>query len=124
MFTGLIADVGRIVALSRRADGARLTVEDSKGVPRWRERTSGASFLSSSDPRLVVGLGDADGPARRVTVDWPTGGRTIYENLEVDRYWLLDETSGAAQDQSAFSASFSSRPRIDASFGAYLSASR
>ncbi len=76
------------------AIGARLRIEDSLGVPRWRERTSGAGFLSTNDPRIVVGLGAAAGPVRSVTVDWPSGGgRSVYEGLESGRYWTLDAAS-------------------------------
>jgi len=74
---------------NREAIGARILIEDSRGVRRWRERASGAGYLSSHDPRIRAGLGHAGGPAR-VSVDWPDGRRTIYEDLPVDRYWVLD----------------------------------
>lgn len=77
---------------NREAIGARLEVEDSRGLSRVRQRTSGASFLSTDDPRLVVGLGEAAG-AVRVTVDWPGGERTVNEGLAPGRYWLLDASA-------------------------------
>jgi hypothetical protein len=79
----------RGTGLNREAIGARILIEDSRGVRRWRERSSGAGYLSSHDPRIRTGLGDAAGPAR-ITVDWPGGGRSVYEGLEVDRTWVLD----------------------------------
>ncbi|MAG57982.1 MAG: RNA-binding protein [Planctomycetes bacterium] len=65
-------------AKNRDAIGARVTITDSSGITRYRERTSGASFLSSCDPRLVCGLGSAKGKAK-VEVRWPSGKRSEYE---------------------------------------------
>lgn len=88
----------RLRGPDRNADaiGARLTVEDSSGTRRWRERTSGASYLSGNDPRILVGLGQAAGPLR-VSVAWPGGRSTTYEGLEADRYWSLDAAGTAAE---------------------------
>ena len=80
---------------NRAAIGARLEIEDSSGVLRFRERTSGASYLSTNDPRLIVGLGEAGGPVR-VTVRWPGGERTVHDGLEPARYWTLDVSGSAA----------------------------
>lgn len=74
------------------AIGARVEVEDSNGVIRLRERTGGGSYLSSDDPRLLFGLGAADGAIRRATVRWPSGLKTVHVGLECDRYWLLEES--------------------------------
>ena len=85
----------RGVAGNVEAIGARITIEDSSGVRRWRERASGAGYLSSNDPRIVVGLGDADGPAR-VSVRWPSGRSSTFEGLLPGRYWTLDASSPEA----------------------------
>jgi len=81
---------------NRDAVGARVSVEDSAGVVRHRERTSGGSYLSSSDPRLVFGLGIAAGPIRRVTVRWPSGRTDVHRDLAVECYWMLEEGAPAA----------------------------
>ncbi|MGH9337014.1 MAG: CRTAC1 family protein, partial [Vicinamibacteria bacterium] len=81
---------------NRDAIGARLIVEDSEGVVRHRERTSGGSYLSTSDPRLVFGLGTAEGPLRSVAVRWPSGRVDVHRQLEIDRYWILEEGASSA----------------------------
>ncbi|MFQ5733773.1 MAG: CRTAC1 family protein [Planctomycetaceae bacterium] len=52
--------------------------------------TSGGSYLSSSDSRLLVGLGDSSGPVD-VEVRWPSGKLEQFPGLQPDRYWLLIE---------------------------------
>jgi len=81
---------------NRDAIGARVEVEDSGGVSRWRVRIGGGSYLSTGDPRLLMGLGPAGGTVRRIKVRWPSGATTLHEDLAVDRYWVLDEEAGNA----------------------------
>jgi hypothetical protein len=80
---------------NRDAIGARLTVVDSTGTSRVRERSSGSSYLSSGDPRLVVGLGTADDSIREVRVRWPSGTIETHEGLATGRYWKLLEGGSA-----------------------------
>jgi len=82
---------------NRDAIGARIVVQDSDGVLRWRERSAGGSYLSTGDPRVLVGLGPASGTVPRVEITWPGGEKTVYLELEPDRYWLLDSSSSAAR---------------------------
>jgi hypothetical protein len=65
------------------------------GATRQREKTGGGSYLSSHDPRLVLGLG---GTAK---VDWvevkwprPSGRVERFTDVPVDRYVALVEGSG------------------------------
>lgn len=53
---------------------------------------SGASYLSSSDPRALIGLGAAT-RIDKVTVDWPWGERQTWSGdaFTADRYWRLEE---------------------------------
>ena len=58
-------------------------------------KVGGGSFLSSHDPRLVLGIG------KRTKVDWvevkwplPSGVVERFENLPVDRYVTLVEGNG------------------------------
>jgi enediyne biosynthesis protein E4 len=46
------------------------------------------SYASSSDPRVLYGLGDDDGP-RSVVVIWPDGSREVFGDLTTDRYHTL-----------------------------------
>jgi hypothetical protein len=76
--------------------GARVVV--TAGGRRWtRFAKGGGSYLSSSDRRLLVGLGDA-GRVDRVTVSWPWGGEQHWEGLPADRYWRLLEGEPAARE--------------------------
>ncbi len=49
---------------------------------------AGGSYLSSGDPRLLFGLGDAAGPVK-VEVHWPGGQVDSFDDLGVDRYWRI-----------------------------------
>lgn len=51
---------------------------------------AGGSYLCSSDPRLLFGLGDH---AERVLVEvhWPSGRVDVYSDVQVDRYWRITE---------------------------------
>lgn len=53
---------------------------------------SGGSYLSSSDPRILIGLGNAD-RLEKLTVQWPWGELQEWdaESLAIDRYWRLEE---------------------------------
>ena len=68
----------------------------SQLLARLRMRIGGGSYLSTGDPRLLMGLGPAGDVARRVTVRWPSGSTTTHEDLAVGRYWLVDEETASA----------------------------
>ena len=59
-----------------------------------RRVATGGSFLSASDPRVLVGLGDSP-EIERVVVRWP-GGRREQWQVPADRYTTLVEGSGTA----------------------------
>jgi hypothetical protein len=81
-------------ACNRDAVGARLRWS-AGGVVRSRLKTGGGSYLSSHDPRLVLGLGAAT-RVDWVEVEWPLpSGRTErFADLAVDRYVTLVEGTG------------------------------
>jgi hypothetical protein len=54
-------------------------------------RLGGGSYLSSSDPRLHFGLGDA-GRIDEVEIAWPSGRVDRYHNLAADREHFLTES--------------------------------
>jgi len=79
---------------NRDAVGARVSYQ-SGDLNRSRMKVGGGSFLSSHDPRLVLGLG------KRTRVDWlevnwPQPGGTIerFTNLPTDRYVTIVEGTG------------------------------
>ena len=75
---------------SRDAVGAHVTVE--AGESTWfKVRTAGSGFLSSGDPRLHFGLGDAT-RVDRLEVRWPSGEVHEHRDLAVNAVVDLDET--------------------------------
>ncbi len=76
---------------NRDAVGARVEVEaGSRTIVR--QRKGGASLASAHDPRLLIGIGDAD-VVRRVTIRWPSGQVDRYSNLPADSSFLLREAA-------------------------------
>jgi hypothetical protein len=69
------------------AIGARVTVEVG-GQRIVGEKKAGSSYQTSGDPRLHFGLGSTHS-ATRVTVRWPGGDTTAYENLAGGHYFRL-----------------------------------
>lgn len=67
---------------NRFAVGARVTLTIGRAI-QVKEVRAGNSYASSSDPRLLFGLGSAR--RARLTVRWPDGGIRRLEIQEVDR---------------------------------------
>jgi hypothetical protein len=80
----------------RSAYGARVTVTDSNNREQTFELTNAGSYLSSNDPRILVGLGAATS-VKSVDVRWPGRQTERYANLAVDKYQTLAERKGAAK---------------------------
>jgi hypothetical protein len=74
---------------NRGAIGAKATVIAGT-LRQVDEVRAGSSHNSSSDPRLLFGLGKTPGPVR-VEVRWPTGAKQVFDRLEADRYHTLRE---------------------------------
>ena len=79
---------------NRDAVGARITYQ-AGDLTRQRMKVAGGSFLSSQDPRLVLGIGT------RSKLDWlevkwprPSGATERFTNLPIDRYVTLVEGTG------------------------------
>jgi hypothetical protein len=73
--------------------GARLTL-DVAGRHLTRYAQGGGSYLSSSDKRVIFGLGPAE-QVGRLRVAWPWGKEESWDGLAIDRYWRLEEGSGS-----------------------------
>jgi hypothetical protein len=69
--------------------GARIVVE-ADGRKQTRFAKGGGSYASSSDRRLVFGLGKSD-RIDKLTVIWPDGSRQDHSALEVDRYHIVEQ---------------------------------
>jgi hypothetical protein len=78
---------------NRDAIGARISYSVA-GVVHRRMRTSGGSFLSSHDPRLILGTGSSD-KLDWIEVKWPGPDGKIerFTNLPIDTYATLTEGS-------------------------------
>jgi hypothetical protein len=79
---------------NRDAIGAEVTYQ-AADLKRRIFKVGGGSFLSSHDPRIVLGVG------KRTQIDWievkwplPSGLRERFTNLPVDRYITIEEGSG------------------------------
>ena len=79
---------------NRDAVGARITYQ-AGDLKRSRMKVGGGSFLSSHDPRVVLGLG------KRAKIDWlevkwpePGGTTEKFTNLPIDTYISIVEGEG------------------------------
>ncbi|MCO6456995.1 MAG: CRTAC1 family protein [Pirellulaceae bacterium] len=79
--------------------GAKLTLETTSGQ-QVRVIKGGGSYLSSSDRRVLLGLGSESRPVR-LTVRWPGGQVQTWEAAELglDRYVRLAQGSAAVRFQ-------------------------
>lgn len=77
------------------AIGARVAVTAS-GRTQVRARVGGASYLTSSDPRLLFGLGSL-GRADEVEVRWPSGHVERLGPVEGGRYVTVTEGKGVGR---------------------------
>jgi hypothetical protein len=69
--------------------GATVTIETSEGR-QVREINNVASYLSSNDLRLHVGLGAAK-VIRQIEVLWPSGARQVLKDVAVNQVLVIDE---------------------------------
>ena len=70
--------------------GATVTIETDEGR-QVREINNVASYLSSNDIRLHVGLGGAK-VIRRIEVAWPSGGRQVLTGVAVNQILTIEES--------------------------------
>jgi enediyne biosynthesis protein E4 len=73
--------------------GARVAVTTGNGRTMWRHAHTDGSYASASDPRVLVGLGDAQGPVK-VRVIWPDGKSETFDGVAIDKYTTLEEGHG------------------------------
>lgn len=75
---------------NRNGIGARITVTDNGGKKQIFDANTSGSYLSSSDPRIIVGLGEASG-VRKLEVRWPSGMVQVIAEPQLDRYMVVNE---------------------------------
>ncbi len=76
--------------------GARAVLELA-GAKQTRFTKAGGSYASSSDPRLLFGLGSHSNLVN-ITVYWPSGKIQEVHNLNPDSYWSISEGQPAKKD--------------------------
>ena len=76
---------------NRDAIGAKITISSGRQrLVRWV--VGGSSYLSSQDPRVLVGLGNAPGPKEvNVEIRWPNGNTQRLFRLKPSRYHRIVE---------------------------------
>jgi len=74
---------------NRDGVGARVTVT-AGGKKFVRQRHGAGSYLSSADPRLHFGIGDA-ARIEKIEVIWPSGARNLLKNVAPDRLLVIEE---------------------------------
>ena len=77
---------------NRQGIGARLVAETPAGKKLTRFVQAGNSYLSSSDPRVLFGLG-AEKSIQKLTIYWPSGIVQTLENLSAGKYLTIEETA-------------------------------
>jgi hypothetical protein len=75
--------------------GARVIL-DAGGRKQTRFAMGGGSYASSSDRRLVFGLGMAD-HIDKLTIAWPDGTEQSFTGLALDRYYQVTQGNDKAQ---------------------------
>jgi hypothetical protein len=77
----------------RDAPGARVAVKVAGRKPLWREVRTVASYCSANDPRVMVGLGDADA-VESIRVEWPRGTAEEWTDVPVNEWTTLQQGTG------------------------------
>ncbi len=62
------------------------------GVKQYREINPTGSYLSTSDMRLYIGLGE-QAVAERVEIEWPRGKKQVLDNVPANQFLDLDEAN-------------------------------
>jgi hypothetical protein len=76
---------------NRDAMGARVRVV-AGGLSQIREIYAGGSYLSQSDLRANFGLGKIT-KVDRIEINWPSGKKQIFEDVEADKFYQIDENT-------------------------------
>ena len=75
---------------NRDGIGARVAVTDNAGRRQIFDVSTAGSYLSSSDPRVIAGLGSATS-VQKIEVRWPSGIVQTVAAPAIDRYLTVNE---------------------------------
>jgi hypothetical protein len=81
---------------NRGGIGARVKVVSASGLTQYATVTTAVGYLSASDRRIIVGLGN-DATATLVEVKWPSGAVSRYEDVKAGQF--LDAVEPAPRSQ-------------------------
>jgi hypothetical protein len=76
--------------------GARVTIVDRAGRRQIFDVSTAGSYLSSSDPRVLVGLGSATS-GQNIEIRWPSGTVQTVAFPAIDRYITVKERDASAR---------------------------
>src|SRR5215813_4107277 len=75
---------------NRDGIGARVAITDNTGRRQIFDVTSAGSYLSSSDSRIIAGLGSANS-VQKAEIRWPSGIVQTVASPAIDRYVTINE---------------------------------
>ncbi|MGH9160044.1 MAG: CRTAC1 family protein [Vicinamibacteraceae bacterium] len=81
---------------NRDGIGCRVTVVSASGSTQHFTINTAVGYLSASDKRLLVGLGN-DATAKRVEIRWPSGLVQTFDNVEAGQTLVATEPAGATE---------------------------
>jgi len=74
---------------NREGIGSRIEIE-SNGDKQTQFVSMGGSYLSSNDKRVLFGL-NKNQLIDRLTIQWPSGLLAVFENIEANHYYIIEE---------------------------------
>jgi hypothetical protein len=92
---GWLRVVTRGTRSNRDGIGARIKVVGASGLVQHVTVSTAVGYLSASDRRVLVGLGD-DTSAKLVEVRWPSGAVQTFEQVAAGRTLLATEPAAPA----------------------------
>jgi hypothetical protein len=83
----------RLVGTNSNRDGiGAKVIVTAAGKRTTKQRLSGGSYCSASDPRLLFGLG-ANAKVDEIEVRWPSGKITNLKNISANQYLTITESA-------------------------------
>jgi hypothetical protein len=81
---------------NRDGIGCRVKVVSTSGLTQYFAVNTAAGYLSASDKRLLVGLGD-DSAARSIEIHWPSGVVQKFDNVKSGQTLTATEPAASAE---------------------------
>jgi hypothetical protein len=88
----------KVFADGRHALGAEVTVTLAGGRSLWRRVHTDGSYATAGDPRVLIGLGNANG-IETIEVRWPDGAQEKWTEIELGRYTALKQGQGRTSER-------------------------